>query len=520
MNRKEENRKRTDSKTLGAVTHKYNLKDNEDENIIKLGGTIMDGNNSIRKKQEYRKQRYSKKYAKKLKKKLQVSMFSIVMVLLLIAGGKLAGICMPINRLEEDISQHVIKENKTLVNDKEGTLLTGDNYISDNESDMLLRNNDLQNNGITALSENSDTVTYIYTADDLVKFRDSVNVGNAYTGKTVYLMNDIDLSTVCSSLLGSWEPINKFAGTFDGNYHTISNLYINSNLYADAGLFSIAMENAIIRNLVLDNVYVYNNYSSNGRIGVVSTCNFGKIINCGIESGNIISTTTIYTAVGGISGYVSGNTAGIYNCYNKANISANLTSGDYIRVGGICGEVWNEASIVNCYNMGNITSSGQRRTQNGGVVGAMYINPQVTNCYNIGTVSGRANVNVFLGGIIGNSGESINYLGGTISNSYCTTSSCGISYYYYSGGMKTSTTGRVAPETLQTYTVYLSSAYAYDVYNKNEGYPVLAWQNETQVIELNQKQAYIKTGENLQLEINSTVGARRTVPTTRECFNY
>ena len=150
----------------------------------------------------------------------------------------------------------------------------------------------------------------------------------------------------------------------------------------------------------------------------------------------------------------------------------------------------------------------------------MYINPQVTNCYNIGTVSGRANVNVFLGGIIGNSGESINYLGGTISNSYCTTSSCGISYYYYSGGMKTSTTGRVAPETLQTYTVYLSSAYAYDVYNKNEGYPVLAWQNETQVIELNQKQAYIKTGENLQLEINSTVGARRTVPTTRECFNY
>jgi len=144
----------------------------------------MDENKNIRRKQEYGKQKYSKKYARKLKKKLQVSMFSIAMVLLLIVGGKLVGLYMPVNRLEEDISEHVIRENKTLVNDEGDTLLTGDNYILENESGMLLRNNELQDNEITTLSENNDTITYIYTADDLVKFRDSVNAGNNYEGKS------------------------------------------------------------------------------------------------------------------------------------------------------------------------------------------------------------------------------------------------------------------------------------------------------------------------------------------------
>lgn len=55
--------------------------------------------------------------------------------------------------------------------------------------------------------ENTNTITYIYTADDMVKFRDSVNAGDNYSGKTVYVMADIDMSTVCSETVGSWTPI-------------------------------------------------------------------------------------------------------------------------------------------------------------------------------------------------------------------------------------------------------------------------------------------------------------------------
>ena len=472
----------------------------------------MDENKNIRRKQEYGKQKYSKKYAKKIKKKLQVSMFSIAMVLLLIAGCKLVGLYMPVNRLEEDISEHVIRENKTLVNDEGDTLLTGDNYILENESGMLLRNNELQDNEITTLSENNDTITYIYTADDLVKFRDSVNAGNTYAGKTVYLMNDIDLITVCSSTLGSWEPIGAtgtyFIGTFDGNYHTISNLYINSNLYNNTGLFSVIEQNAIISNVLMDNVYIYNNYSSGTNIGSIAGTNLGDILNCGVKSGELICKASTYILIGGISGRTGDDVSSISNCYNNANINATLTDGDYIRAGGICGQLWYYGNVSNCYNTGDITSNGKRRTQNGGIIGSIYKTAKVVNCYNTGKVSGTADKN-YIGGIVGQSGESTDYPEGIIENSYCTTTSSAISYYYYSGGMKTTTAGRISPESIQTGTVYLGSAYAYDVYNKNGGYPVLAWQNETELIELKQKQAYIKTGENLQLDV---VGAHSVRP--------
>lgn len=63
---------------------------------------------------------------------------------------------------------------------------------------------------------NTANETYIYTAQDLVTFRNNANAGNNYSGKTVYLMNDIDLSSVCSSSLGSFGVIKTpFAGTFN-----------------------------------------------------------------------------------------------------------------------------------------------------------------------------------------------------------------------------------------------------------------------------------------------------------------
>jgi len=527
---KRESEKSKKRETLGAVTHththKYNLKDIENGDIIKLGGTIMDENKNIRRKQEYGKQKYSKKYARKLKKKLQVSMFSIAMVLLLIVGGKLVGLYMPVNRLEEDISEHVIRENKTLVNDEGDTLLTGDNYILENESGMLLRNNELQDNEITTLSENNDTITYIYTADDLVKFRDSVNAGNNYEGKTVYLMNDIDLSTVCSSTLGSWIPIGAagtyFAGTFDGNYHKINNLYINSSSYVSVGLFSYTTGTTIIKSIIMDNVNIHSTYYIGGPgtsyTGGIVGINYGQILDCGIAGGIIDGRQTQSVSgdrtvcVGGIAGYNGISSSIIDGCYNMANISSYTHTSNNInnsRTGGLIGAS-GAGTIRNCYNKGSVTVQGARHYV-GGLVGCFHGNKQILqNSYNTGTISinGSSNNTKKAGGIVGVNGDGAAYVG-TISNTYCTTSSYGISYYYYSGGMKTTTSGIVSSETIQTGTVYLGSAYAYDVYNKNGGYPVLAWQNETQVIELNQKQAYIKTGENLQLDV---VGAHSVRP--------
>ncbi len=78
----------------------------------------MDENKNIRRKQKYGKQKCSKKYARKIKQKLQVSMFSIAMVLLLIVGGKLAGLSVPINNIK-DIAREKLTADESKAQEEE-----------------------------------------------------------------------------------------------------------------------------------------------------------------------------------------------------------------------------------------------------------------------------------------------------------------------------------------------------------------------------------------------------------------
>ncbi len=55
--------------------------------------------------------------------------------------------------------------------------------------------------------KDTENLKYIYTVEDLIKFRDSVNKGDNFKGKTVYLMLDLDLGTICGEKIGSWERI-------------------------------------------------------------------------------------------------------------------------------------------------------------------------------------------------------------------------------------------------------------------------------------------------------------------------
>lgn len=81
----------------------------------------------------------------------------------------------------------------------------------------------------------------IYDLQDLVKFKTVINTGvTNFSGQGIYLLNDINLSNVCSISKGSWTPIGtngrNFSGVFEGNNHTISNLYIDSST-SYSGLF-------------------------------------------------------------------------------------------------------------------------------------------------------------------------------------------------------------------------------------------------------------------------------------------
>lgn len=186
----------------------------------------------------------------------------------------------------------------------------------------------------------------ISTAAELMAFAESVNRGYTYAGQTVVLTDDIDLNGV------EWTPIGglarypsvTFAGTFDGNNHTISNLKTSdfTTNHATAGFFGSIT--GTVKNLTLTNVNITSSHYAGGIVGYSSNKGTSTITNCHVNGGTITSTPE-YTGttddstngydngdkVGGIIGYmVAGDK--VENC----SVS-NVTIKAYRDLGGIAG---------------------------------------------------------------------------------------------------------------------------------------------------------------------------------------
>ena len=165
----------------------------------------------------------------------------------------------------------------------------------------------------------------------LAAFRDAVNAGNSFAGKTVYLMKDVTLS-------GEWEPIGRgaryqenpvvFSGTFDGKGHTISGLttsgyeptsYVADHSEYTAGLFGY-VKNGTVRNVRLSGVSVTQSttdtYPLENAGAVVGFLENGTVENCEVLSGTVSG----YNGIGGVVGRAYG-TCTIQNCVNGATIS-------------------------------------------------------------------------------------------------------------------------------------------------------------------------------------------------------
>lgn len=378
------------------------------------------------------------------------------------------------------------------------------------------------NGDIETIKVREKSVEKIRTAEELAEFRDKVNMGLSYEGKTIEVVNNIDLSSVCGENVNgkeiSWDPIGNyrddeiyFSGIFNGNYNTISNLYINSSENFSTGLFVINC--GTIENLIMDNVYINVNqndseYASNtsSSIGIIAGTNSGEIKNVGINSGNIINTNTVKPKINyrkqNVGGIVGSSSGSIYECYNKANMQ--VTTSTYYSsnihpenvVGGIAGQI--QGVVSNCYNIGSVEIYNANTNRGGGILGMITKDnadclATVSNCYNIGKILGKKNSNTsgknYISGIIGTNGYNSNNIGKII-NSYCSDESASCSYYIGYNGSK-SNSGRVEKETLQNYTEALGNEFANDIKIKikdektgeekqewkyNNGYPILKWQ--------------------------------------------
>ncbi|MCI6725753.1 MAG: hypothetical protein MR446_04820 [Bacteroidales bacterium] len=164
------------------------------------------------------------------------------------------------------------------------------------------------------------------------------------------LTADIDMSTVCSGAIGSWKPISRddfrWCGTFDGNGHTLSNLYVNMTTEG-AGMFGFT-ENCTIKNITFSGV----NITGGDYTGIIGYFNKGSVTNVTVTDGVI----TGKSVVGGICGHSSfGST--ISHCTNHAQVTGKSS------VGGISGRI--QGSISHCANYGNV--EGDRSV--GGIIG-------------------------------------------------------------------------------------------------------------------------------------------------------
>ena len=205
--------------------------------------------------------------------------------------------------------------------------------------------------------EDNTADLHISTVADLQAFAKEVNSGNTYAGKTVVLGANLDLKGV------KWTPIGNvtsypgitFAGTFDGQGYTISNLTTSDNLpnHATAGLFGSLT--GTVKNVTLKNVNISSTHYAGGIVGYISTgTGSGKVINCHVIGGTISSTPELINGnydngdkVGGIVGHITKNDS-VQNC----SVSG-VTLKGYRDVGGIAGYA-QPASIQNCTVYGNV----------------------------------------------------------------------------------------------------------------------------------------------------------------------
>ena len=279
----------------------------------------------------------------------------------------------------------------------------------------------------------------IANASDLATFRSNVNGGTSYSG--VYFKLTADITTAQTAVIGTSSTY-PFAGTFDGDGHTI-----NVNLSGASRTALFGYVTGTIQNLIVTGSVTSTGSYSGGVVGYLYD---GSVLNCGNEAS--VSATGGYS--GGVVGY-TGGTCTIDGCYNTGAISGGT------RIGGIVGEQYTNVTVSNCYNLGSISGTS---SSNGGVVG--YGRGPVSNCYHaVGSVSTSYNGGS-VGAIVG-----YMYSSGSMTNCY---------YVAVPSSLKGNSAGTAGTELtvaqMKAAASSLGNYYEADSNNVNSGYPILYWQ--------------------------------------------
>lgn len=272
----------------------------------------------------------------------------------------------------------------------------------------------------------------IKTADDLTALSDSANTGtavdadgNVYTG--VYFKLDADIT-----FNGTFTPIvtevskRRFAGTIDGDGHTISGLHVTSLQFG--GLVGRLGTTGTVKNIKfaspsIDTGSMYDSYA-----GVAVGYSEGLVTGITVTSGNVVSQNNV---AGGIVGTLRQSTGIVDGCsYSGYVMTGNAAAG------GIVGQTATNATVRNskALNINIAMGNTSGNTIAGGIVGQALSGTKIEKCYSTGTLNAPTAAprrprprGATLGGIVGELSAS------TLESSFSTTTLNG--YMSYIGGV-------------------------------------------------------------------------------------
>lgn len=240
----------------------------------------------------------------------------------------------------------------------------------------------------TSWYQENQTEFVLTTPEQLAGLEELVNSGNTFAGKKILLGADMRFNEE-DSYLNVWTPIAaasgqiSFQGTFDGQGHTLFNLFTSGT---DGGLFGVIGADGVVKAVTV----------SGGLIegAAIAYQNQGWILFCKNES-------TIYEEhdlayIGGICGR---NFNLIYGCGNEGSVEGSYSAGGIVGINQATA-----ASIDSCWNQGTVMGGSFEAA---GIAAANY--GWVYDCYNAGNISGYYGREPrILAGIVANaSGENI-----------------------------------------------------------------------------------------------------------------
>lgn len=249
----------------------------------------------------------------------------------------------------------------------------------------------------------------IETASNLAYLAEKVNEGYQATGQAVFagtyflMTDDMDLDNL------NWTPIGYvsytngnlegfyFGGIFDGGYHEISNLKIQTNTEI-TGLFAGLADGSILEHLFVNRATITSTGMAAGGIAG-GLAGDALLFQCGFSGNITVTNGGTYCGGGGVVAVAAQNSR-IVECSFSGSISATNNGMNYTGMagaGGIAGAVINEVAVEGCYNTGTVTATALMFGIAAGIVAATLQdnNVKIHSCYNVGSLNAMTKGGIF-----------------------------------------------------------------------------------------------------------------------------